>query len=50
MTYTDLKIMMFAFHNGDISRVQMNCAFALYQRKEGIIPAKLPEGHPYRGL
>ena len=49
MTYPDLRIMMFAFHMGEITRLQMNCAFALYQRKAGIIPAKLPEGHPYRG-
>ena len=44
MTYPDLKHMMFAFHNGDITRNEMICAIALWQIKNGFEPVEWRRG------
>lgn len=40
MTYTELKIKMFDFHNGEITRNEMICAIALWQMKNGFEPVR----------
>lgn len=44
MTYADLKMMMFAFHNGEITRNEMICAIALWQLRNGFETVDMREG------
>jgi hypothetical protein len=44
MSFEALKIMMSAYHVGDISHIEMAAAIHLWQRRMGFIVADLPEG------
>ena len=44
MTYQELKIMMFSYRIGKISRVQVEMAIGLWQRKEHLVRWPVVDG------